>query len=107
MEGLVHATFSTRVTSVTQPARDGQQSAQVETGASPMEVRKQGHCVKDFSNGKESDTEGQMAGVTISGSHYLSLRKDPRTSALCAILVSPTRKVGGGEPDDVLLLVEL
>lgn len=56
----------------------------------------------------ECGTEGQMAGVTIPGSHYLSLRKDPRTSVLCVILVSPTRKVCvWGGADDVLLLVEL
>lgn len=59
-----------------------------------MEVKKQGHCVKDFSNGKECNTKGQKAGVTIPASHYLSLRNDPRTSVLCAVLVSPTRKVG-------------
>lgn len=90
-----------RLTSITQPlgchcgpAGDGQQPAQVEPGAGPVEVRKQGHCEKDFGYGKKCDTEGRMAGVTIPGACCLSLRKDPRTSVFCATLVSPMRKAG-------------
>lgn len=59
VEELAQVTFSTYVTNVTQPlgchsvpAGDGQQSAQVEPGASLLEVRNQGHCEKDFSDGR-------------------------------------------------------